>query len=116
MLIIAILSVTDKRNGPPPPGLVPLALFFTILGIGLGLGMETGYAINPARDLGPRILTAMVGYGRDGTHFMLDVGSVFIPPSVQLQESILDLVPYTRPYLGYANRSFALRRPSLHWR
>ncbi|KIJ17815.1 hypothetical protein PAXINDRAFT_161922 [Paxillus involutus ATCC 200175] len=64
MLIIAILSVTDKRNGAPPPGLVPLALFFTILGIGLALGMETGYAINPARDLGPRILTAMVGYGK----------------------------------------------------
>ncbi|KAF9221599.1 major intrinsic protein superfamily membrane channel protein [Gyrodon lividus] len=64
MLIIAILSVTDKKNGPPPPGLVPVALFFTILGIGLALGMETGYAINPARDLGPRILTAMVGYGK----------------------------------------------------
>jgi aquaglyceroporin related protein len=63
MLILAILSVTDKRNSPTPPGLVPLALFFSLLGIGLALGMETGYAINPARDLGPRILTAMVGYG-----------------------------------------------------
>ncbi|KAH7885247.1 major intrinsic protein superfamily membrane channel protein [Phlebopus sp. FC_14] len=64
VLIIAILSITDKRNGPPPPGLVPLALFLVILGIGLALGMETGYAVNPARDLGPRILTAMVGYGK----------------------------------------------------
>ncbi|KAG9315744.1 major intrinsic protein superfamily membrane channel protein [Chiua virens] len=64
MLIIGILSATDRRrSGTPPQGLVPLALFFTILGIGLGLGMETEYAINPARDLGPRILTAMVGYG-----------------------------------------------------
>lgn len=30
-----------------------------------------GFAINPARDLGPRILTAMVGYGREGTPSLL---------------------------------------------
>ena len=46
---------------------MPLAMFFTILAIGLGLGMQTGYAINPARDLGPRIMTAMVGYGKEGS-------------------------------------------------
>lgn len=28
-------------------------------------GAQTGFAVNPARDLGPRILTAMVGYGRE---------------------------------------------------
>jgi len=43
---------------------VALVHFITVLGIGTGIGMETGYAINPARDLGPRILTAMVGYGK----------------------------------------------------
>ena len=76
MLIIGILISTDKRNGPASPCLVPLALFFTILGIGLGLGLETGWAVNPARDLGPRILTAMVGYGKAGMHFVLHIGSV----------------------------------------
>ena len=45
-----IIGATDKRNGPASPCLVPLALFFTILGIGLGLGLETGWAVNPARD------------------------------------------------------------------
>lgn len=59
-------AITDRNNGPPPAGLVPLVLFITILGIGAALGMQTGYAINPARDLGPRLLTSMVGYGGAG--------------------------------------------------
>ncbi|GJE99849.1 aquaporin [Phanerochaete sordida] len=63
ILLIVVCALTDKHNGPPPAGLVPLALFITILGIGASLGFQTGYAINPARDLGPRLLTAMVGYG-----------------------------------------------------
>ncbi|KAJ7767505.1 aquaporin [Mycena maculata] len=64
VLCIMVLAINDKTNCPPPPGLAPLVLFLLILGIGASLGMETAYAINPARDLGPRILTAMVGYGK----------------------------------------------------
>ncbi|GLB45121.1 putative MIP aquaporin (TC 1.A.8) family protein [Lyophyllum shimeji] len=64
MLIIAILAATDRKNSPPPNGLLPVALFLVVLGIALSLGMETGFAINPARDLGPRLLTSMVGYGK----------------------------------------------------
>uniref|UniRef100_A0A0W0FQ63 Putative aquaporin 4 n=1 Tax=Moniliophthora roreri TaxID=221103 RepID=A0A0W0FQ63_MONRR len=63
VLLIAIFAVIDKKNHAPPAGLLPLPLFILILGIGACLGMQTGYAINPARDLGPRILTSMVGYG-----------------------------------------------------
>ncbi|KAI0254575.1 aquaporin-like protein [Lactifluus subvellereus] len=65
ILLLVVFAVTDKRNGPPPPGLVPLVVFITILGIAVAFGMQTGFAINPARDLGPRIMTAMVGYGRE---------------------------------------------------
>ncbi|KAJ3487478.1 hypothetical protein NLI96_g3508 [Meripilus lineatus] len=65
ILLIVVCAITDKKNGPPPAGLVPLALFIAILGIGAAMGMQTGYAINPARDLGPRILTAMAGYGKE---------------------------------------------------
>jgi len=68
-LMFVVLAVTDKRNGPPPPGLVPLAIFIVILGIGAAFGMQTGYAVNPARDLGPRIMTAMVGYGKEVFNF-----------------------------------------------
>jgi glycerol uptake facilitator-like aquaporin len=66
VLIIGILSVTDKKNSPPPPGLLAVSLFILVLGIGTAMGMNTSYAANPARDLGPRILTAMVGYGLEG--------------------------------------------------
>ncbi|TFY75326.1 hypothetical protein EWM64_g8688 [Hericium alpestre] len=65
-LILVVFAVTDQRNGPPPAGMVPLVIFILILGIGAAFGMQTGYAINPARDLGPRIMTAMMGYGKAG--------------------------------------------------
>ncbi|KAI5980731.1 major intrinsic protein superfamily membrane channel protein [Pisolithus albus] len=56
---------SEVEERPYPVWLVPATVFMALLGIGLALGMETGFAINPARDLGPRILTAMVGYGKD---------------------------------------------------
>ena len=67
MLIIVILAATDKKNIASPTGLVPFVICLAFLAIGMTLGMETGYAINPARDLGPRIFTAMAGYGTEGS-------------------------------------------------
>lgn len=57
MLVIGIAAVEAN------PGAAPLGFFFVallILGIGLSLGGPTGYAINPARDLGPRIMHAVL--------------------------------------------------------
>lgn len=42
VLMIVILAVTDKKNCPPPAGLLPLVVFIAFMGIGLSLGMETG--------------------------------------------------------------------------
>lgn len=46
--------------GKSPSELGPLAVAFVIVAIGLSLGGPTGYAINPARDLGPRIAYALL--------------------------------------------------------
>ncbi|KAG6836835.1 hypothetical protein H0H93_002515 [Arthromyces matolae] len=64
ILLIVIFAINDKYNCPPPSGLAPLVLFITLLGISASLGMQTSFAVNPARDLGPRLLTSMVGYGK----------------------------------------------------
>ncbi|KAF4617622.1 hypothetical protein D9613_006212 [Agrocybe pediades] len=62
LLIFGLLALLDKRNNLSP-GLVAIGFFFIFVGIAACFGMQTGFAVNPARDLGPRILTSMVGYG-----------------------------------------------------
>jgi glycerol uptake facilitator protein len=53
VLVIVILQFESPKMGLGSVGLVPVALL--VFGIGMCLGGTTGYAINPARDLGPRI-------------------------------------------------------------
>jgi glycerol uptake facilitator protein len=61
MLVFGILAITDPGNkGPASSGLGTLLVAFLVVGIGLSLGGPTGYAINPARDLGPRIMHAIL--------------------------------------------------------
>ncbi|KAF9011828.1 aquaporin-like protein [Cyathus striatus] len=64
VLMIMVLAVGDKNNTPTPSGLAPLFLFLLILGLGASLGMQTAYALNPARDFGPRLFLSMAGYGK----------------------------------------------------
>ena len=55
VLVFVILAF-----GGTPSGLGPLAVVLLVVGIGVSLGGPTGYAINPARDLGPRIAHAIL--------------------------------------------------------
>lgn len=57
-LVFLVLSIGAYK--PEMSNLAPLMVAFLIVGIGISYGGMHGYAINPARDLGPRILTALL--------------------------------------------------------
>ncbi|NXW45686.1 AQP3 protein, partial [Nyctiprogne leucopyga] len=65
MLVVGILIIHDEKNNGALKGTQALLTGILVLGIGLGMGMNTGYAINPSRDLPPRIFTAIAGWGVD---------------------------------------------------
>lgn len=65
LLVGCIFALTDQRNGAPGAGLTPLLVGALVLAIGMTYGVNSGYAINPARDFGPRLFTAIAGWGSE---------------------------------------------------
>ena len=63
LLVGLIVAITDARNQPVQANLNPLIIGFLIVAIGASFGLNTGYAINPARDFGPRLWVALVTGG-----------------------------------------------------
>src|SRR6185503_9311359 len=66
LLLAMILAITDERNQPPGANLAPLHVGLVVVAIGISFGGIHGYAINPARDLGPRLFTAVAGFRNTG--------------------------------------------------
>jgi glycerol uptake facilitator len=62
LLVMLIFAVIDEFNAPVKSNLAPLAVGFIVVAIGISFGANAGYAINPARDLGPRILALLAGW------------------------------------------------------
>jgi glycerol uptake facilitator protein len=69
MLVVGILALLDPHAAKATPlgGMAPLIIGFLVTAIGLSLGGPTGFAINPARDLGPRIAHALLPIAGKGT-------------------------------------------------
>jgi glycerol uptake facilitator protein len=81
-LVMFIFAVTDELNTPVHGNLAPLLVGFIVVAIGLSIGANAGYAINPARDFGPRILAWIEGwkkiafpgdYGNINTYFWIPI-------------------------------------------
>lgn len=85
VLLIGVLGIFNTHNGIGS-GVGPYAVGILIFSIGLSLGGPTGFAINPARDLGPRIMHAWLPISGKGTS---DWGYAWIPVIAPLIGSIV---------------------------
>ena len=63
LLIMGIFALVDAKSAGLPPYMVPLTVGLLVVAIGATFGMNSGYAINPARDFGPRLFTFIAGWG-----------------------------------------------------
>lgn len=64
ILVALVAALTDKRNQAPKGNVAPLLIGLVVGVIGLAYGTNAGYAINPARDFGPRMFTWALGWGK----------------------------------------------------
>ncbi|MFI7224490.1 MIP/aquaporin family protein [Nonomuraea angiospora] len=62
ILLFVIFAVSDVANMAPSANLGPVVVGLLIVGIGMSFGTDAGYAINPARDFGPRLASYLTGY------------------------------------------------------
>jgi glycerol uptake facilitator protein len=73
LLLLLIFAITDERNVSAASGILsPILIGLVVVAIGMSFGAMHGYAINPARDFGPRLFTVVAGFRNngitDGTH------------------------------------------------
>jgi glycerol uptake facilitator protein len=104
LLLLLILAITDEFNSPPGPALTPLLIGLVVVAIGMSFGGMHGYAINPARDLGPRLFTVVAGFHNNG---ITDGTRVWWVPVV---------APLVGGLIGAAIYDFGIRRflPGFH--
>jgi len=64
-LVLLILAVVDVLNMAPKGNIGPFIIGLIVVAIGISFGANAGYAINPARDFGPRVLAWLAGWGHN---------------------------------------------------
>lgn len=97
LLLCMIFAISDERN-LPVGNLGPILVGLVVIGVGMSFGGMHGYAINPARDFGPRLFTAVAGFQNNG---LTDGSLVFWIPIAG---------PIVGGLVGAAVYEFAVRR------
>jgi glycerol uptake facilitator protein len=64
LLVLVVFAVSDEFNLAPQGNLGPIVVGLSVGAIGASFGANTGYAINPARDFGPRLFAWIAGWGK----------------------------------------------------
>jgi glycerol uptake facilitator protein len=100
LLLGLILAVVDKLNAQPGSNLAPFIIGLLIVAIGISFGGMNGYAINPARDLGPRFFALLAGFTNNG-FTMAD------PTTGAQVASTIWLIPVFGPIVGGLLGAFA---------
>jgi glycerol uptake facilitator protein len=98
LLLLFIFAITDEFNMPPGSNLTPLMIGLVVVAIGMSFGAMHGYAINPARDFGPRLFTVVAGFRNNG---ITDGNRVWWVPVV---------APLVGGIIGAAVYDFGIRR------
>ena len=89
MLLFGIFAIFHTNNGTLPSGTGPYLVGMLVWALGLSLGGPTGYAINPARDLGPRLAHALLPIAGKGES---DWGYAWVPVAAPLTGGLLAFV------------------------
>lgn len=79
LLLLMVFAIVDERNQPPKANLTPVLIGGIVVAIGISFGGLHGYAINPARDFGPRLFTVVAGFRNNG---LTDGSLIFWVPIV----------------------------------
>lgn len=79
VLMCLILALTDDGNGVPRGPLAPLLIGILIAVIGASMGPLTGFALNPARDFGPKLFAYLAGWGQVAFTGARDIPYFLVP-------------------------------------
>lgn len=83
-LLLCVLALGDQRNSSLPDGLQPVLVGAAVLVIGISMGSNSGYALNPARDFGPRLFTCIAGWGVDVFQLVDSLWTLFLSTYLNL--------------------------------